>query len=52
MLETDDLAATTAALTAQGVEIVWSEQALTPALASTMIRDPEGNLVNIFGKLA
>lgn len=52
VLETDDLAATTAALAAQGVEIVWSEQALTPTLASTMIRDPEGNLINIFGKLA
>lgn len=49
VLETDDLAVTTAALIAQGVEIVWSEQQLTPTLASTMVRDPEGNLINIFG---
>lgn len=52
VLESDDLAATTARLTALGVEIVWAEQALTPTLASTMVRDPEGNLVNIFGALA
>ena len=49
VLETDDLAVTTAALTAQGAEIVWAEQQLTPTLASTMVRDPEGNLINIFG---
>jgi catechol 2,3-dioxygenase-like lactoylglutathione lyase family enzyme len=49
VLETDDLTAMTAALTAQSVEIVWAERQLTPTLASTMVRDPEGNLVNIFG---
>jgi glyoxylase I family protein len=52
VLETDDLAATTAALVAHGVEIVWAEQQLTPTLASTMVRDPEGNLINIFSKRA
>ncbi|TDG17737.1 VOC family protein [Paraburkholderia silviterrae] len=52
VLESSDLASTTATLVAHGVEIVWAEQRLTPTLASTMVRDPEGNLINIFGKLA
>jgi len=52
VLESNDLAASTAALMAQGVEIVWAEQQLTPTLASTMVRDPEGNLINIFGESA
>jgi glyoxylase I family protein len=49
VLETEDLAATTAALSEHGVDIVWAELPLSPAIQSTMIRDPEGNMINIFG---
>ena len=49
VLETDDLSATTAFLTANSVEIVWADQQLIAERRSTMIRDPEGNLVHIFG---
>ncbi|WP_028219805.1 VOC family protein [Paraburkholderia oxyphila] len=49
VLETQDLPVTTAALSEQGVDIVWAELPLSPAMQSTMIRDPEGNLINIFG---
>jgi len=49
VLESDDLAATTAALVAHGVETVWADQPLSVERRSTMIRDPEGNLINIFG---
>lgn len=49
VFETDDLAATTAALTRHGVEFVWANQALNAERSSTMLRDPEGNLINLFG---
>jgi catechol-2,3-dioxygenase len=49
VLETDDLAAATAALVQHNVEIVWADQPLSANLRSTMIRDPEGNMINIFG---
>ncbi|SFI32406.1 Catechol 2,3-dioxygenase [Collimonas sp. OK307] len=49
VLESDDLSKTTAFLVENKVEIVWADQQLTAERRSTMIRDPEGNLVNIFG---
>lgn len=49
VLETDDLTAMTAFIIANNVETVWADQQLTAERRSTMIRDPEGNLVNIFG---
>lgn len=49
VLETDDLHATTEALAAHGVETVWADQPLNAARRSTMIRDPEGNLIHVFG---
>ena len=45
----DDLAAATATLTQHGVEFVRANQPLNAARSSTMLRDPEGNLINIFG---
>jgi catechol 2,3-dioxygenase-like lactoylglutathione lyase family enzyme len=48
-LETPDLAGTTAALKQHGVDIVWAELDLSPTMQTTMIRDPEGNMINIFG---
>jgi catechol 2,3-dioxygenase-like lactoylglutathione lyase family enzyme len=50
VLETADLAAATRALVAAGATIVWAERALTDDLASTMIRDLDGNLINILGQ--
>ncbi|TAL99183.1 MAG: VOC family protein [Paraburkholderia sp.] len=50
VLETDDLPAATAALVQHDVEIVWANQPVSAYLRSTMIRDPEGNLINIFGR--
>ncbi|CAG4890616.1 VOC family protein [Paraburkholderia saeva] len=49
VLESDGLAAATAVLQQHGVEIVWADQPLSAHLRSTMIRDPEGNMINIFG---
>jgi hypothetical protein len=48
VLETPDLAAVTAALHEHGVNIVWSELPLSPTMQSTMIRDPDGNMLTIF----
>ncbi|MGO4327375.1 hypothetical protein AB4Z48_04575 [Cupriavidus sp. 2TAF22] len=31
------------------VEFVWADQQISAQLRSTMLRDPEGNLVHIFG---
>lgn len=50
VLDSDDLGATTLALIKSGVDIVWADRELAPDRRSTMIRDPEGNLVNIFGR--
>jgi catechol 2,3-dioxygenase-like lactoylglutathione lyase family enzyme len=49
VLDADDLAGATARMQGAGVEIVWADQPLSPDRRSTLIRDPEGNLVNIFG---
>ena len=49
VFETDDLAAATAALKQHGVELLWADQPLGATRNSTMLRDPEGNLINIFG---
>jgi glyoxylase I family protein len=49
VFETDDLAAATATLTQHGVEFLWANQPLNEARSSTMLRDPEGNLINVFG---
>lgn len=49
VLNTNDLRATTTCLMEADVEIVWADRELAPARRSTMIRDPEGNLINIFG---
>jgi len=51
VLESADLAATTATLARHDVEIVWAQAQLTPAISSTMIRDPEGNLIHILGQM-
>lgn len=47
VLECNDLSGATAGLIEHRAEIVWSEVQLSPSLRSTMIRDPEGNLINI-----
>ncbi|MFM0335968.1 VOC family protein [Paraburkholderia fungorum] len=49
VFETDDLAAATATLAQHGVEFVWANQPLNAERSSTMLRDPEGNLINLFG---
>ncbi|WP_321918058.1 MULTISPECIES: VOC family protein [Paraburkholderia] len=50
VLESGDLAGTTASFARLGVEIVWAQAQLTPTISSTMIRDPEGNLIHILGQ--
>ncbi len=49
VLETDNLPATTAFLVEHNVEMIWADQQLADDRRSTMIRDPEGNLINILG---
>lgn len=49
VLETGDLALATTALIGKGVDIVWADQQISASRRSTMIRDPEGNLINLFG---
>jgi catechol 2,3-dioxygenase-like lactoylglutathione lyase family enzyme len=51
VLETDDLLATTSALQRHGVEFVWTNRPLGQRRCSTMLRDPEGNLINIIGPI-
>jgi glyoxylase I family protein len=51
VLESSDLAATTTSLVAHGVETVCADQPISADRRSTMIRDPEGNLINVFGPL-
>jgi len=48
-LQTDDLASFDAHARASGAEIVWSMRQVTPRFCSTQLRDPEGNLINVFG---
>ncbi|WP_321918053.1 VOC family protein [Paraburkholderia sp. J11-2] len=50
VLESGDLAGVTAGFARLGVEIVWAQAQLTPTISSTMIRDPEGNLIHILGQ--
>lgn len=49
VFDADDLPAVTCDLEAAGIEIVWADVALSPGRRSTLIRDPEGNLINTFG---
>lgn len=49
VLQCDDLAALGEHLRAEGVELLWEEQPLNESRSSTLLRDPEGNLINVFG---
>lgn len=49
VLETADLDALEMRLEKNAVECVWSRAPLTETRRSTMIRDPEGNLIHVFG---
>lgn len=49
VLDTDDLPTVSATLAANGVELVWADLAVSADRRSTLLRDPEGNLINIFG---
>ncbi|HHK9461670.1 MAG: VOC family protein [Delftia acidovorans] len=49
VLRTDDLAQVTQELEHAGVPIVWKLQPLTDDIAATLIRDLDGNFINIFG---
>lgn len=49
VLETEELSSLTSNFEALGVEIVWANAPISEHRRSTMIRDPEGNLINIFG---
>lgn len=49
VLQCDDLAAVGEHLRAAGVELLWEEQPLNKSRSSTLLRDPEGNLINLFG---
>jgi len=48
VLQSSDLAADTQKLIASGTEIVWADVQISAGYKSTMIRDPEGNMINIF----
>jgi catechol 2,3-dioxygenase-like lactoylglutathione lyase family enzyme len=45
----DDLAALGAHLEAHGVDLAWAAKRIAPGICSTLFRDPEGNLINVFG---
>ncbi len=49
VLQTDELKTVTHELSTHGVEIIWANMQLSTDRHSTLIRDPEGNLINIFG---
>lgn len=49
VLETADLPAATQELVDRGVEVVWADRPVSADRRSTLVRDPEGNLINIFG---
>jgi len=53
VFDVDDLEAATAELRAYGVEIVWDRALIDFAagLMSTLVRDPDGNLINFFQRL-
>jgi catechol 2,3-dioxygenase-like lactoylglutathione lyase family enzyme len=46
---TGDLAALDEYLQAHAADVVWSARELAPGIRSSLFRDPEGNLVNVFG---
>jgi catechol 2,3-dioxygenase-like lactoylglutathione lyase family enzyme len=48
VLDTPDLPAMNLWLRHTGADIVWESAELAPGEVSTMIRDPEGNLINVF----
>lgn len=48
-LHCDDLAALDRHLDAAGAEVLWPSRTLAPGICSTLLCDPEGNLINIFG---
>ena len=47
---TDDLAALDTHLLTHAVDFVWSARELAPNVHSSLFRDPEGNLINAFGR--
>jgi glyoxylase I family protein len=47
---TEDLAALDAHLLAHAVDYVWTARELAPNIRSSLFRDPEGNLINAFGR--
>lgn len=49
VFQADDLETITRNLSERDVEIVWADMRLSVERRSTLIRDPEGNLTNIFG---
>jgi hypothetical protein len=49
VLEVPDLAAATAWWRERGVEMLWADQPISAQRRATMLRDPEGNLVHVFG---
>ena len=52
VLRTDDLSLATRELENKGVTLVWRELQLTNDIAATLIRDPEGNFINVFGPVS
>jgi len=49
VLEADDLPAMTAHFADKGAEMLWADMPISADRRGTMLRDPEGNLVHIFG---
>lgn len=49
VLQCDDLAALGEHLRTEGAELLWEAQPLNESRSSTLLRDPEGNLINVFG---
>lgn len=48
-LHTDDLDALKQHLDETGAKVVWHRREFGPGLTTTLFRDPEGNLINVFG---
>ena len=49
VLEIDDLPAATARFAERGAEMVWADMRISVDRRGTMLRDPDGNLIHIFG---
>ena len=49
VLESDNLEPVNAHLHRYEVELLWADQPISADRHSTMLRDPEGNLIHIFG---